>query len=88
MKKEDKTNSIMAGLFLLTMTAVLLFAYKKSKAINTQGLVEGKEDKNDFSDTISSFSDKVLIKISEADNKLKKDQTHFNIPAGEFGLFL
>ena len=87
MKKEDKTNSIMAGLFLLTMTAVLLFAYKKSKAINTQGLVNG-EDRNDFSDTISSFSDKVLIKINEADNKLKKDQTHFNIPAGEFGLFL
>lgn len=87
MKKEDKTNSIMAGLFLLTMGAVLLFAYKKSKAINTQGLVNG-EDRNDFSDTISSFSDKVLIKINEADNKLKKDQTHFNIPAGEFGLFL
>ena len=87
MKKEDKTNSIMAGLFLLTMGAVLLFAYKKSKAINTQGLVNG-EDRNDFSDTISSFSDKLLIKINEADNKLKKDQTHFNIPAGEFGLFL
>ena len=87
MKKEDKTNSIMAGLFLLTMGAVLLFAYKKNKAINTQSLING-EDKNDFSDTISSFSDKVLIKISEADNKLKKDQTHFNIPAGEFGLFL
>ena len=87
MKKEDKTNSIMAGLFLLTMTAVLLFVYKKNKVINTQSLVNG-EDRNDFSETISSFSDKLLIKINEADNKLKKDQTHFNIPAGEFGLFL
>lgn len=87
MKKEDKINSIMAGLFLLTMTVVLLFAYKKNKVINTQSLVNG-EDRNDFSDTISSFSDKLLIKINEADNKLKKDQTHFNIPAGEFGLFL
>ena len=90
MKKVNKTEALLVGLFMVTMAGVLLFVYKKNtKPGSTKNLVkENLEEERSFSEVVSSFSDKLSLKLNEAENQLKRKQSHFNIPAGELGLFL
>ena len=81
-------TTVLAGLFIITMGGVLIFAFKKNKTIFTEDLSEEENNESGSDKIISSLSDKLLTKLNEAKDKLKGDQTHFNIPSGEPGLFL
>lgn len=78
----------MAGIFILTMAGVLLFAFKKNKEQRDQTKDSEAVDEDQYYKAVSSFSDKLSRKFIEAENKLKINQADVNIPSGEFGLFL
>ncbi len=82
--KKEKFTTVLSALFIITMVGVIVFAYKNIKSPDEQDI----EEENDDSTIISSFSDKLSIRLNEAENKLKSTQSNFNTPAGEFGLFL
>ena len=81
-------TTVLTGLFIITMGGVLIFAFKKDKSIFAKDLSEEEENESGSDKIITSLSEKLLIKLNEAKDKLKGDQTHFNLPSGEPGLFL
>jgi hypothetical protein len=83
MSNENKMNSMLVGAFLITMIGVLVFSCQKKRSGNTPVTSDGKS-------LVDSFSDKFLTKLADAEEKLKNTtkEKHFNLPHGEFGLFL
>ena len=81
-------TTVLAVLFIISMGGVLIFAFKKNKTIFAKDLSEEEDNESGPDKIITSLSEKLLIKLNEAKDKLKGDQTHFNLPSGEPGLFL
>ncbi len=91
MSKKSKTDYLFAGLFIVTMAGIIFYAFKK----NPPGLVDNIRGQqmdstflNDGDSAISGLSDKIASVIEDGEQKIHKQETRFNMPAGELGLFL